>query len=417
MGNEKPNHLFTLCQPKGKVIKKPESFNFFCFGGLIIAQIKRVPSFFLCLFRSIYYNTRSMDKNCYAVVMAGGIGSRFWPFSRTHHPKQFHDVLGTGKTMLQETVDRFEGLIPRENILVVTSLEYRDLVLRDLPWIKSRRLLLEPVRRNTAPCIAYASYIISLENPEASIIVCPSDHVITKPEAFRNIVDHGLQAVKGRDILLTLGIKPHRPDTGYGYIQFHDEGQGMIKKVKTFTEKPELELARKFIESGDFVWNAGIFIWNCKAIMASFKEYLTYLWEIFEQGKSKLTGAEESTFIEQVYSQSKNISIDYAILEKAANVYVIPAEFGWSDLGTWKSLYELSDKNEDGNVVSGNVMLYQSRNNIIKTSEDRLTVVFGLDDFIVAEHDGVTMICPKQEEQRVKEFVADLKSGKNNEYI
>lgn len=358
-----------------------------------------------------------MDKNCYAVVMAGGIGSRFWPFSRSNHPKQFHDVLGTGKTMLQETVERFEGLIPRENILVVTSAEYKELVLRDLPWLQPGRLLLEPVRRNTAPCIAYASYMISLENPDAAIIVCPSDHVITRPDAFRGIVKQALEAAKQENILLTLGIKPHRPDTGYGYIQYLEEGPSMIKKVKTFTEKPELELARKFLESGDFVWNAGIFIWNCKTILTSFKDHLTYLWEIFEQGKSKLGQSEEKEFIEQVYAQCKNISIDYAILEKATNVFVIPAEFGWSDLGTWKSLYELSEKNEEGNVVSGNVLLYQTRNCIVKTSDDKLLVVYGMQDFIIAEHDGVTMICPKEEEQKVKEFVADLKSGKNNDFI
>ncbi len=358
-----------------------------------------------------------MDKNNYAVIMAGGIGSRFWPFSRNDYPKQFHDVLGTGKTMLQETADRLDGLIDKENILVVTSYAYKDLVMRDLPWLNKDHLLLEPVRRNTAPCIAYAAYKLSAKNPNARMVVCPSDHVITQPDQFRNTLSLGLDHVKTENRLITLGIKPHRPDTGYGYIQYHDVEGSQIKKVKTFTEKPELDLARKFLESGDFVWNAGIFIWNVQTIIESFRLHLTYLADIFENGVRTFYGTLERNFIENAYAQSKNISIDYGILEKADNVYVIPSQFGWSDLGTWKSLYELSSKDENQNVTTGNVILYDSENCIVKTSSDRLIVVNGLQGYIVADQDGVVMICPLEDEQKVKDFVNDLKASKNSKYV
>lgn len=358
-----------------------------------------------------------MGNHRYAVIMAGGIGSRFWPFSRTEHPKQFHDVLGTGKTMLQETAERLEGLIDRDHIVVVTSREYKDLVLRDLPWIHPDHLLLEPIRRNTAPCIAYASYKIAEKDPKAVLLVCPSDHVITRPETFRSIVCKALDTVEQEPLLITLGIKPHRPDTGYGYIQYHDEAIGSVKKVKTFTEKPQLELARKFIESGDFVWNAGIFIWSASTIMSSFRQHLTYLADVFENGRKTFYGPLEDNFIENAYAQSKNISIDYAVLEKADNVYVVPSDFGWSDLGTWKSLYDLSAKDDNDNSIQGNAMLYETHGCVVRCSDERLIVANGLENFIIAEYDGVVMICPINEEQRVRDFVNDIKTSRNARFV
>lgn len=349
--------------------------------------------------------------------MAGGIGSRFWPFSRNNHPKQFHDILGTGRTMIQQTVDRFEGICPKENVYIVTNRIYAQKVKEQLPFLKDAQILLEPIARNTAPCVAYAAYKILVDNPDANIIVAPSDHVILKEEAFKDYIRTALSETSKKDIIVTLGIKPHRPDTGYGYIQFHDQKEGELHKVKTFTEKPNLEIAKQFLESGDFVWNAGIFVFNAKAIVASFEQHMPETADLFKQGNVHYYTEGEAQFIERTYSLSRSISIDYGIMEKAPNVHVLLCEFGWSDLGTWKSLYELSKKDEHANALQGKHMLYNTKNCIIRTPKDRLVVVEGLDNYIVAEFDNVLMICNKDSEQRVKEFLGDAKELYGEDFV
>lgn len=352
----------------------------------------------------------------YVIIMAGGVGTRFWPFSRTSYPKQFHDVLGTGRTLLQQTADRFNGICPPENIFIVTSSLYRDLCLQQLPQLHSDQILCEPVARNTAPCIAYACYKIAQRDPEANVVVAPADHIILKEEEFQRTIKTALDATQSRDILVTLGIQPSRPDTGYGYIQYVPGGDEPVKKVKTFTEKPNLELARQFVDSGEFVWNAGIFVWNIQAITKAFKAYLPETAEIFEEGATDYYQESEARFIDKAYSLCGSVSIDNGVMEKADNVYVVLSDFGWSDLGTWKSLYEVSDKNHDLNVVDGHVLLYDTKNCIIKTPKERLVAINGLDGYIVAEYDNVLMICRKEDEQKVKAFVADAKE-RGGEYV
>ncbi len=372
--------------------------------------------------------------NTYVIIMAGGVGTRFWPFSRTSYPKQFHDVLGTGRTLLQQTADRFDGVCPPENIFIVTSSLYKDLCQQQLPQLTDDQVLCEPIARNTAPCIAYACYKIAQRDPQANIVVAPADHIILKEDEFKRTIQTALDATAGQDILVTLGIQPSRPDTGYGYIQYipdetsarqsplrqsplrqHPLRQHPLR-VKTFTEKPNLELAQQFLDSGEFVWNAGIFVWNVRAIIAAFDKYLPEVAEIFAEGADAYYTDREAAFIDKAYSLTKSISIDNGVMERADNVHVVLSDFGWSDLGTWKSLYEVSDKNEDQNVVDGRVMLYDTKNCIIKTPKDRLVAINGLDGFIVAEYDNVLMICRKEDEQKVKNFVADAKE-KGTEFV
>jgi mannose-1-phosphate guanylyltransferase len=338
--------------------------------------------------------------------MAGGVGTRFWPFSRISNPKQFHDVLGTGRTLLQQTADRFEEVCPQENIYVVTSEDYVDLVLEQLPFLSKEQVLAEPIRRNTAPCVAYASYKIAKTNPEANIVVAPADHIILKEKAFEAKILTALEASSKGDVLVTLGISPTRPDTGYGYIQYV-QNEGEVKKVKSFREKPNLTVAQEFLASGEYVWNAGIFIWTAKSICQAFQKHAPRLHEIFEAGSNAYFTAHEEQFVHNAYQSCESISIDYAIMEKSDNVYVVLGDIGWSDLGTWKSLYEVSEKDELGNVIDGNTMLYDVKDSIIKTPQGKLVVIKGLENFIVAEYDNVLMICPKDQEQKVKDFVAD----------
>ena len=351
----------------------------------------------------------------YVIIMAGGVGTRFWPFSRNNNPKQFHDVLGTGKSLLQQTASRFDGVCPPENIYIVTSTEYYGLVKEQLPFLNDNQILLEPNRRNTAPCIAYACYKISSQDPKATVIVAPADHIILKEDVFREKIGVAVEAAQNNDILITLGIQPTRPDTGYGYIQYL-AADGLVKKVKTFTEKPLLDIAVKFLESGDFVWNAGIFVWNVKAIRKAFTSYLPEVAEVFEAGEKDYYTEQEKNFIDKAYMLCKNISIDFGIMEKADNVYVVLSDLGWSDLGTWKSLYDVSEKDEQQNVANGKQLLYDTSKCIIKTSGDKLVVVQGLEGYIIAEHGGVLMICKIDEEQRVRDFVADAKQF-GNEFI
>ena len=358
-------------------------------------------------------------QSTYLVVMAGGIGSRFWPFSRTSHPKQFHDVLGVGRSMLQLTVDRFAGICPPENVFVVTNRDYTTLVQEHLPHLPADQILGEPIGRNTAPCIAYASYRIAQRDPKATIIVTPADHAVLNEEEFRRLMRLAVTAAQENEVLLTLGIQPSRPDTGYGYIQYMDEQSlpgGQFHKVKTFTEKPNLELAKMFVESGDFLWNSGLFVWRADAIIHAFHQYLSDVAEVFDEGESQLGTDQETAFIDNAYSHCRNISIDYGVMEKADNVYVLPADFGWSDVGTWDSLHRIGKQDANGNMVSGDVLLYDTIGCVIKTPSERLVVVQGLEDFIVAEYDNVLLICKRSEEQRVKEFVADVKAKKGVGY-
>jgi mannose-1-phosphate guanylyltransferase len=343
--------------------------------------------------------------------MGGGIGSRFWPFSRVSYPKQFLDFFGSGRSLLQMTFDRFAKIIPVENIYVVTNELYFSLVKEQLPDIRDKQILTEPSRRNTAPCIAYAAYHIRACNPDANIVVAPSDHLILKEDIFLSDVHKGLDFVGKNKALVTLGIKPSRPETGYGYIQSSDVRLGDFLKVKTFTEKPDLELAQVFYESGEFFWNSGLFLWNVNTIIEAFARYLPDISSRFELGKDIFNTLEEEGFIRGHFPYCPNISIDYGIMEKASNVYMLGVDFGWADLGTWGSLYDIAGKDEQNNakLKNSNVTLYESSGNIIAMDDpDRLVVIEGLNDYIVAESGNVLLICRKDDEQRIKQFVADV---------
>lgn len=352
--------------------------------------------------------------------MAGGIGSRFWPMSKTSHPKQFIDILGTGETLIQQTYNRLKKICPEENIYIVTNEMYEDLIIEQLPGITKEQIICEPSRRNTAPCIAYANYKIAEKNPNANIVVAPADHLILKEEEFVRVVNMALDFTEKNDCLVTLGITPSRPDTGYGYIQFDSNvssSEDEIKKVKTFTEKPDLELAKQFIESGEFCWNSGMFVWSLKTINKAFETLLPDIDSIFKEGVGKYNTAEETEFIGKSYSVCKSISIDYGIMEKSNNVHVISADIGWSDLGTWGSIYTHLDHDGQQNAVVGDdVMLYDSTSNIVNVPKNKLVVLQGLDDFIVVDTNDVLMVCKKQDEQKIKQFVNDIKLSKDAKY-
>lgn len=359
------------------------------------------------------------NKHHYVAIMAGGIGSRFWPMSRTAYPKQFLDVLNTGKTLIQWTFERYAKFIPIENIFIVTSEEYVSIVKEQLPLLPFENIIAEPSRKNTAPCIAYISFKLAQKDPDAILVVAPSDHLILEENNFQQIVELSLDFVSNIKALVTLGIKPSNPNTGYGYIQY--EGLEVAKgvyKVKTFTEKPNLEIAQSFLDSGDFLWNAGIFAWKVSTILAAFENLQPEMYELFDQEKANFNTAQEKTAIEKIYPQCTNISIDIAIMEKAKNVYVIPAEFGWSDLGTWNSAYENIEKDYLGNAVaSDNVVVIDATKCMIKAPQDKLVVVQGLDDFIVIDTKDVLLICSKDKEQSIKEYVAEVKRNKGDKYI
>ncbi len=363
-----------------------------------------------------------MNEHYYCVIMAGGVGSRFWPYSRMHKPKQFLDILGVGRSLLQMTFDRFSRICPAENILVVTNKEYISLVSEQLPDIDEKNILSEPFRKNTAPCIAYASEKIRKADPEAVMVVAPSDHFIQHEEKFLRVIRSGLEFATKSDALLTLGIEPVRPETGYGYIQIrkgsqHKAGDNLYK-VKTFTEKPDRKMAEVFLESGDFYWNSGIFIWSVNAILEAFREYKPDMYHLFAEGRDLYNTEKEKKFIYDVYINCPEISIDYAIMEKAENVYVICADFGWSDLGTWNSLYEHSEKDDHGNVVAGGeVLLYKTSNSIIHTDKEKLVVAYGLEEYIVVQSEDILLICPIKEEQRIKQFVKEVQIRTGDKYI
>ncbi len=348
--------------------------------------------------------------------MAGGIGSRFWPLSKTERPKQFLDILGMGRTLLQQTYDRFIQLMPAEQIFIVSNLEYKELIIEQLPDLPVDNILLEPLRRNTAPCIDYANFRIHQKNPDANIVVAPSDHLIVKEAEFLQYVQEGLNFVDQNNALLTMGIVPSRPETGYGYIQSFQEKvkdyeSTGLRKVKTFTEKPDLELAKVFMDSGDFYWNAGIFFWSLTSIMEAFDKHLPEIHSLFLEGEGQYGTATEPQFIEKTYSSCRNVSIDYGVMEKAENVYVLISDFGWSDLGTWGSLYEQLDKDERKNTVTGkNVFMHDSSGNIVNVQDDKLVVLHGLDDYIVVQNDNIILVCRLQEEQKIKQFVNEIKA-------
>lgn len=358
------------------------------------------------------------NKNNYCVIMSGGIGSRFWPFSREARPKQFLDFFGTGRSLLQMTFDRFKKILPVENIFIVTNKDYVDMIARELPDLPPSRILAEPMRRNTAPCIALATYHIHSINPNANIVVAPSDHLILKEDEFLSVIEKSYAFVERNPVLLTLGIRPSRPETGYGYIQMSDEEIDGVTKVKVFTEKPNFELAKVFYESGEFLWNSGIFIWNIQSILEAFREHLPEITGRFDDAIADFGTEREKDFIEENFPFCPNISIDYGIMEKSSKVCVQAADFGWSDLGTWGSLYDISEKDESANAnLASKTMFHDSAKNIVALPADKLAVIQGLEGYIVAESDNVLLICKKEDEQKIRQFVTDVKLKYGEDYI
>ncbi len=360
-----------------------------------------------------------MNKNYYVAIMAGGIGSRFWPKSRTAYPKQFLDILNTGKTLIQSTYKRFTAFIPKENIYVVTSNEYASIVKDQLPELDEENILCEPSRKNTAPCVAYISFKLAAKDPNACLIVSPSDHIVLEEQAFQEVALKALGFAEHMKAFVTLGIQPTYPNTGYGYIQHEALSVAdNIYKVKTFTEKPTLEIAKSFLESGDFLWNAGIFTWKVQNVLEAFEQFVPEMFEVFAAEKELFNSEQEKEAIERIYPLCTNISIDYAIMEKAPNVYVIPSSFGWSDLGTWNSAYENLEKDYLGNAVAGShVVVIDAVKCIVSVPDQKLLVLQGLEDFIVVDTDDVLLICKKEKEQEIKEYIAEVKRNMGDRYL
>lgn len=360
-----------------------------------------------------------MNKHNYVAIMAGGIGSRFWPKSRQHLPKQFLDILGTGQTLIQATYERFKRIVPEENIYIITGKNYASLVKEQLPNLKPDQIMAEPARRNTAPCVAYMAHKLAARDPYATFIVAPSDHLITETDMFIQKIKQAVKFAANNNNLVTLGIKPTRPDTGYGYIQFLPEtGKDGVYRVKTFTEKPNLELAKTFLNSGDFLWNSGIFIWYGQTILQAFKQFQPDMNELFEEGAPYYNTPKEAAFVADAYAKCKSISIDYAIMEHAENVTVIPSSFGWSDLGTWTSLWENHQKDDIGNAISGeNVMVYDTENCMIMVPDDKLVILQGLEGYCVIENEGILLICKKDAEQKIKAINMDVKRLKKGRFL
>jgi mannose-1-phosphate guanylyltransferase len=355
--------------------------------------------------------------NTNVVIMAGGSGTRFWPFSRVEKPKQFLDVLGVGQTLLQMTFDRFKEITDVANIYVVTNSKYKSLVTDQLPEMKEDQILLEPFQRNTAACIAYSCYKIGQNNPDANIVVSPSDHIVFKESVFTKVIKQALQLSSTANNLVTIGVKPNRPETGYGYIQYVEDRQSKIKRVKTFTEKPAKELAMKFIESGDFVWNAGIFVWSAAAIKSAFAKFLPEMDETFNSIAEDFYTENEQSSVDAAYAQCKNISIDYGIMEKAKNVNVVLGDFGWSDLGSWRSLYEVIDKDENNNMVKANAMLYDTKNCTISGPKKKLIVASGIDNCLITVHGNAILICNKESNTELKTIVRDIQTSKLSKFL
>jgi len=358
-------------------------------------------------------------KHHYVAIMAGGIGSRFWPMSRTSLPKQFLDILGTGKTLIQQTFERYSKLVPIENIYVITAHEYQAVVKKQLPDLPEENILAEPSRKNTAPCIAYIAFKLLKKDPKALMIAAPADNLILETDEFIKTANKALSFVDHIDALVTIGVRPAYPNTGYGYIQ-HETAEAApdVYKVKTFTEKPNLELAKTFIASGDFLWNAGIFTWKVKNILAALEKNEPELYELFAAEKDKFNTSKEKQAVENIYPQCTNISIDFAVMEKADNVFLIPATFGWSDLGTWNSAWENKDKDYFGNAVVGkNVVVVDANNCMVHVPDNKLVLLQGMKDYIVVDTKDVLLICKKEKEQEIKDYVAEVKRNKGDKYL
>ena len=357
-----------------------------------------------------------MGKNTYCVIMAGGVGTRFWPMSRRNMPKQFLDILGTGKSFIRATYERFLPLVPRENFLVVTNRAYKDLVLEHIPELKPEQVLCEPVGRNTAPAIAYAAHTLRKQCVDAKMIVTPSDHLILNEAEFQVAIKDCLEFVTDHDALMTVGIEPTRPDTGYGYLQKSDAN--VVSRVKCFTEKPNLELAQAFVDCGEFVWNSGLFVWRIDSIMRAFETYLPEHHAIFTAIDDKLGTSDEQDAIEQAFAESKAISIDYGVMEKADNVYVRCSDFGWSDVGTWGSVYQLSEKDRGENMLTGGgCYVYDTHKSIVSVPEGKVAVVKGLSDYIVVDTEDVLLVCPRSDEQSIKKYIDDVRFDKGEKYV
>ena len=358
-----------------------------------------------------------MNKNYYAILMAGGVGSRFWPVSTQGFPKQFHDMLGTGETLIQRTFNRLSKLIPEENIFILTNDKYDELVMQQLPGITKRQLVLEPAMRNTAPCILYASLKIQKENPDAVMIVAPSDHWIENEEAFTKNVQDAFNFCKDHDALMTLGIQPTFPNTGYGYIEYDKESTELVKSVSTFKEKPDYETAKSYLDQGNFLWNAGIFMWSVTSVIGAFKRNQPVLFDLFEQGMSSYNTEQEEQFIKDNYPKAENISVDYALMEKSNNVFVLAASFDWNDLGTWGSLYDKLDKDQDQNaLVNARVLSENSRGNMIRSSNDKIVVLDSINDYIIVDKEEVLLIFPKEKEQDIKQILQRVKDKFGEQY-
>jgi mannose-1-phosphate guanylyltransferase len=358
-----------------------------------------------------------MNNHTYVAIMAGGVGSRFWPASREARPKQFLDVMNTGKSLIRSTFERFLHLCPAENIFIVTNKIYRDQMKEHLPELTDNQILCEPSRNNTAPCIAYTALKLHALDPEANLVVAPSDHVILSEIQFVETLKQGLEFTASENALLTLGIRPSRPDTGYGYIRYADQADSPVKKVLQFTEKPDLERAREFLAQGDYLWNAGIFVWRVKTLLEAFQKNAPTIYEILSAGQDKYNTSEEQDFIDTHYPNTPSISVDYAIMEKADNIYTIPSSFGWSDLGTWASLHNEADKDETGNRITGaKIITHDTHNSLIRISPDKLAVIGGLDDFIVVDEGDVLLIYPKNREQEIKALTAKVRESYGPEF-
>ena len=361
-----------------------------------------------------------MNKDRYCVIMCGGVGSRFWPFSRNDRPKQFLDFFGTGKSLLQLTVDRISPVVAPENIILVTNRQYESLIKEQLPQIKESNILLEPARRNTAPCVCWAAHHIYAINPNASIVTLPSDHLVLKEEAFQKAVEEGLEFVEKGDRLLTLGIQPSGPNTGYGYIQKGApiEGSPGISKVKSFTEKPDLEMAKLFITSGEFFWNSGIFLWSAKSILKAFDKYASQIAQTLAAPEGVYDTKRETEFIDRAFPNCNSISIDYAIMEKADNVYVKTVDVGWSDLGTWNALYEVSPRNNLGNVTQNcKVLTTDCSDCMFAVEGEKIVVAAGLKDYIVADNGNALLIYPLKDEQHIRNIVNEVKDRFGDKFV
>jgi mannose-1-phosphate guanylyltransferase len=360
-----------------------------------------------------------MNKHHYVAIMAGGIGSRFWPMSRTNFPKQFIDILGTGRTLVQQTFDRYSKLVLKENIFIITSAEYVGIVKKQLPEMPAENILAEPSRKNTAPCIAYIAFKLLMKDPKALMIAAPADHLVLETDEFLKTAKIALNFVEHTNALVTIGIKPSHPNTGYGYIQ-HETTEAVpgVYKVKTFTEKPNTELAKAFISSGDFLWNAGIFTWKIKNVLNEFEKHLPEIFEIFAAEKDKFNTAAEHEAIEDIYPQCTNVSIDIGVMEKADNVFVIPATFGWSDLGTWNSTWDNMEKDYFGNAVTGkHVVVVDANNCMVHVPDNKLVLLQGLKDYIIVDTKDVLLICKRDKEQEIKEYVAEVKRNKGDKFL